>query len=237
MHRLQSRKLAIFFCLTSGRVTNLPEGNRQVMTTQTWPQLTRAHPFLAYHRSPMKTLALGWRFPPPPLGSLTQSLSSQLPPPEPPLTPRPHGPQAHLHPSPATPTPWPTQDPFPMGLRAATCDLRSAPPSGRVPRPLCLLHSPMRSAGRVHGPTVPIAGACSALPSPRAGTCPPSCMLVWAGSHPRAPTLKLGPPSLLSNQRTCPSPSSRTEAEPPSSRGTCSLGAETQEAGKQEGKS
>lgn len=46
VHRLQSRKSAIFFCLTSGRVTNLPEGNKQV-TGQPRPQQTRTHPLPA----------------------------------------------------------------------------------------------------------------------------------------------------------------------------------------------
>lgn len=135
VHRLQSRKLAIFFCLTSGRVTNLPEGNRQVVTAQTWPRLTRAHPFLAYHHSPMKTLALGWRFPPPLLWSLTQSLPSQLLPPEPLLIPRPHEPQAHLHPSPAMATLWPDLASLPHGT------------------PHCHLRSPLRTCLRTRSPS------------------------------------------------------------------------------------
>ena len=231
VYRLQSRKLAIFFCLTSGRVTNLPEGNRQVVTAQTWPWLTAAHPFPTHHHSPMKTLALRWRFPSPPLWGLTQTHPSKLLPPEPPLIPRPREPQAH--PSPATPTPWPNLASLPHGTPC--CHLRSPAP-----------HLPQDS--------FPILSACCTAPhgAPAVSRAPLSPSQVGVPhllelAHPLACGLGRQPPlgshteawapSILPSQHTRPSPGSRAEAEPPSSMGACSLGAETQEAGNQEGKS
>ena len=190
MYRLQSRKLAIFFCLTSGRVTNLPEGNRQVVTAQTWPWLTIAHPFLTHHNSPMKTLALKWRFPSPPLWGLTQTHPSQLLPSEPPLIPRPREPQAHPHPSPATPTPWPDLASLPHGTPC--CHLRS--PAPRLPQDSFPIPSACCTAphGAPAVSTAPLSPPQVRVPHVLEVAHPPACGL--GQQPPWAPTLKPGPP-------------------------------------------
>lgn len=61
--RLQSRNPAIFFFLTSGRVTNLPEGNKEAGDSST-QALTHEHPALPPRPPPMRHPWHEWCPPP-----------------------------------------------------------------------------------------------------------------------------------------------------------------------------
>ena len=188
MHRLQSRKLAIFFCLTSGRVTNLPKGNRHVGDSSTESPAAKSSSFPG----------------PLPLSNLRPWLSGgnshhhfsgvshsphapHFPPPEPPHPetlcsmgpPSPEPTHAHSSAQLCIPSPWDPMLPSVTSLSASAM--------GLLPRPLCLLHTPCRAPAVSTAQSSPLqASAQCCTPGVLALTHPP---VHWSG-----PAATLGPP-------------------------------------------